>query len=366
MVMYPPVTSGPGALSSRIAVSSNDGVSRLSAKIAPPPAASSTDKKTATRPLLERVNLLGVPEEVEGNRHGGALEDKRFERRLQDEVDQRGSSDDGCDRQDRSLVRLHALLTGRLAGTETLIEQAYECGRESIPWNARIARLRQRVVLFTLTGADARLEPELRAAAAQELLYPSLQAALAGLYADMQDAARCRAAFEPMTAKAIPFDELWVLTMGLLGHACATVGDSDRAALLYERLEPFAHHQQVAPTEASLGSAARPLGELAATLGDVDLAARWFEQAADTDERAGALPWAAHARRQHGEMLLAAAHTSSRARRDDLPRTRNVGVGAALHAGRRPGLTNADYVQGEVAAQVPRDHMREVLDRFVW
>jgi hypothetical protein len=102
------------------------------------------------------VNLLGVPEEVEGNRHGGALEDKRFERRLQDEVDQRGSSDDGCDRQDRSLVRLHALLTGRLAGTETLIEQAYECGRESIPWDARIARLRQRVVLFTLTRADAR------------------------------------------------------------------------------------------------------------------------------------------------------------------------------------------------------------------
>ena len=95
-----------------------------------------------------------------------------------------------------------------------------------------------------------------------------------------------------------------MLTIGLLGHACAAVGDGDRAALLYEGLEPFAHRQQVAPCEASLDSAARPLGELAATLGDVERAARWFEQAAETDERSGALPWVAHARRLHGELLL--------------------------------------------------------------
>ena len=85
------------------------------------------------------------------------------------------------------------------------------------------------------------------------------------------DAPRCRTAFEALTADdfaPIPFDDTWVLTMGLLGHACAFLRDTQRAAILHERLAPYAHRNQVAPLEASLGSAARPLGELAATLGD--------------------------------------------------------------------------------------------------
>lgn len=59
------------------------------------------------------------------------------------------------------------------------------------------------------------------------------------------------------------------------------------------------------PIEAALGYAARPLGKLASTLGRADLAASWFERAALVNERAGALPWAAHARLDHARMLLA-------------------------------------------------------------
>jgi DNA-binding SARP family transcriptional activator len=232
-------------------------------------------------------------------------------RRIADELGQPGQ---------RWLVATHepmyALLTGRLASAEQLIERAYELGRDAVPWNARMARVRQEVVLCGLRGRPDDAEAELRSTAADEALYPSMQAALAGLYADMGDVARCRAAFEPLTARAfmaIPFDDVWILTVGLLAHACSFLGDRDRAAILYERLEPFAHRQQVAAVEASLGSAARPLGELAATLGETELATRWFERAAEIDERSGALPWAAYAWLAHGEMLLGVGQASAAA-----------------------------------------------------
>jgi len=213
----------------------------------------------------------------------------------------------------RWLVAVHepiyALLTGRLAGTERLIERAFELGRSSIPWNARISRLRQRVVLATLEGRAGDVEAELAAAAEEEVFYPSLRAALANLYAELGDAAGCRSALRALSAEgfaAIPFDDTWVMTVGLLADACHFLGDKVSAAALYERLEPYGHRNLVAPLEASLGSAARPLGKLAATLGDFRNATRWLERAAAENEGSGALPFAAHARLDHARVLIAA------------------------------------------------------------
>jgi hypothetical protein len=223
-------------------------------------------------------------------------------RRVADELGQPGQ---------RWLVTVHepmyALLTGRLAGAEQLIEQAFELGRNSAPWNARIARLRERVVLCGLEGRLEDVEEELRAAATDEVLYPSVTAALASLYADMGDAGRCREAFESLAGQAfagIAFDDVWTYTIGTLAHACHFLEDRERAAVLYERLEPWAHRNLVAPIEASLGSAAWPLGRLAATLGEVEAAVGWFERAAAANEQAGALPWAAHARLDHARLLV--------------------------------------------------------------
>jgi len=211
----------------------------------------------------------------------------------------------------RWLVAVHqpmyALLTGRLADAQQLTEHAFELGRNSAPWNARMARLRQRVVLCGLEGRLEDVEEELRAAATEEVLYPSVTAALASLYADIGDRGRCREAFESLAGQAfagIAFDDVWTYTMGTLAHACHFLEDRERAAVLYERLEPWAHRNLVAPIEASLGSAAWPLGRLAATLGEVEVAAGWFERAAAANERAGALPWAAHARLDHARLLV--------------------------------------------------------------
>jgi hypothetical protein len=270
------------------------------------------------RELAERV---GDPEQIVDARICRLIkliersELDRFEveyaaaRRVADELGQPGQ---------RWLVAAHepmyALLTGRLAAAEQLIEQAFELGRSSAPWNARVARLRQRVVLCGLEGRLEDVEAELLAAATEEVLYPSLTACLAGLYADIGDVPRCRAAFEALTGQAfagIPFDDTWVYTLGVLAHACSFLKDRERAAVLYERLEPYAHRNLVAPIEASLGSAAWPLGLLAATLGAVELAAGWFERAAAENERAGALPWAAHARLDHARVLFADGEQAS-------------------------------------------------------
>ena len=168
----------------------------------------------------------------------------------------------------RWLVTVHepmyALLTGRLAGAEQLIEQAFELGRNSAPWNARIARLRERVVLCGLEGRLEDVEEELRAAATEEVLYPSVTAALASLYADMGDTGRCREAFESLAGQSfagIAFDDVWTYTIGTLAHACHFLEDRERAAVLYERLEPWAHRNLVAPDRGIPGIrrvAARP------------------------------------------------------------------------------------------------------------
>jgi DNA-binding SARP family transcriptional activator/tetratricopeptide (TPR) repeat protein len=206
------------------------------------------------------------------------------------------------------MAPVHALLMGRLADAERLIDEAFELGRHAAPWNARVSALLQR---FALRGLERRLEEverDLRSAAAENPWYPTLHAALASLYAGLGDTQACRAAFEGLAGDgfaAVPMDDEWLLTMGLLAEACAFLGDTERAADLYARLEPYPDQVLVGPIEIALGSAAWPLGKLAATLGRPDDAARWLARAARDNERAGAQPWAAHARLDHARLLLA-------------------------------------------------------------
>jgi DNA-binding SARP family transcriptional activator/tetratricopeptide (TPR) repeat protein len=206
------------------------------------------------------------------------------------------------------MAPIHALLVGRLADAERLIEEAVELGREAAPWNAQMASLLQRFVLRGLEGRLPEVEHDLRSAAVENPEYPILQAALASLYSDLGDTADARAAFDGLAGDnfaALPFDEEWLLAMAFLADACAFLDDTERAALLYERLERYGHRMVVGPIEVALGSGARPLGKLAATLGRPEQAAHWFEHAALENERVGATPWAAHARLDHARLLVA-------------------------------------------------------------
>jgi DNA-binding SARP family transcriptional activator/tetratricopeptide (TPR) repeat protein len=206
------------------------------------------------------------------------------------------------------MAPMHALLVGRLADAKRLIDAAFELGREAAPWNARTSALLQRFVLRSLEGRAGEVAAELQAAAVENPYYPVFQAALAALYADLGDTDRTRAAFDGLAADDfafVPFDEEWLLLTSLLADPCGFLGDRRRAQILYERLEPYAHRVAAGATEIAIGSASRALGTLAATLGQSDAARHWFERAASENERAGALPWAAHARLGHARLLLA-------------------------------------------------------------
>jgi tetratricopeptide (TPR) repeat protein len=92
-----------------------------------------------------------------------------------------------------------------------------------------------------------------------------------------------REEFERLAAhdfEDVPKDLDWMIAMTLLSDVCADLGDAERAALLYDRLEPYADVNVVIGLAAAcLGSAAGYLGKLAATMGRPERAVEHFERA---------------------------------------------------------------------------------------
>jgi DNA-binding CsgD family transcriptional regulator len=139
---------------------------------------------------------------------------------------------------------------------------------------------------------------------------PGLAAVLAEL--GMEDEAReelehvRREGFEGLRAS------LWLASLTYLADACAAVGDTELAALVYPELAPLRGGNVVIGHGVALyGAADRYLGMLAATLGDVDLAAAHFEQALAFNRAMGATTWVAHTLYAYGRTLR------HRARRGD-------------------------------------------------
>src|SRR5262249_8384876 len=143
----------------------------------------------------------------------------------------------------------------------------------------------------------------------------------------------------------LPRDATWLPHLGLLGEACALLGDTRRAAILYPLLAPFADMTLIAgPGGASFGSAARIAGLLAATLGRQDEALAHIDRAVQINERAGALAWLTQSLHDRAAALLArdgpqdresAAVSLARARALAL-RLGMDGITAARHPPARP------------------------------
>lgn len=115
--------------------------------------------------------------------------------------------------------------------------------------------------------------PAIRAFAVEHAAMPAFRSGLALLCCHLGRLAEARTIFDELAAQGFdqfPRDATWINGMDELAQVCAALGDRQRAALLYERLAPYEHHNVViAFAEACEGSVARYLGLLAATL------ARW-------------------------------------------------------------------------------------------
>jgi tetratricopeptide (TPR) repeat protein len=112
---------------------------------------------------------------------------------------------------------------------------------------------------------------------------PAWRAALANLLCEEGRLSEAQEEFERLAAhdfEDIPKDLDWMIAMTLLSDVCADLGDAERAAKMYAKLEPYASVNVVIGLAAvCLGSASSFLGKLAATMGRTGLAAEHFERA---------------------------------------------------------------------------------------
>jgi DNA-binding CsgD family transcriptional regulator len=209
---------------------------------------------------------------------------------------------------------MRALLAGRFADSEHLAQEALAIGQSLQTENiAGIFGLQ----MFTLRREQARLrelEPAVRYFVQQHTAAAAWCPGLALIYSELGRTREARTEFEYLARydfTDLPRDALWMASMTYLTDVCTFLGDTARAALLYELLLPYAERTVVIGNAvACYGAMSRYLGLLAATMGHWDTAAQYFEDALAMNAHMDARPWLAHTQYAYASMLLARNHPS--------------------------------------------------------
>lgn len=207
------------------------------------------------------------------------------------------------------LRALRALMSGSLDDAERLAEDALAAGRRADPQNADHYHAIQLATLRYGQGRLEEIEAPMRSFVER---FPNLgtwRCTLALLYSELGREADARRELERASAgdwAALRRDSTWCVGIARAADACAQLGDSGRAERLYELLLPFESRNLVLGRVASIsiGSAARYLGMLAATMSRFDGAAGHFERALASNSAMGARPWLVHTRCDYARMLL--------------------------------------------------------------
>ncbi len=135
-----------------------------------------------------------------------------------------------------------------------------------------------------------------------------------------------------MTSSAALYrDNEWLLGMAMASEACALLGATDHAAVLYAQLLPFSGSHAIGHAEGSVGATDRYLGLLAATLGDLDAAITHLEAGMQLNDQMGSPPWTAHTQVDLARTLRARGGPGDARRADRLER-------AALTTARALGM----------------------------
>jgi len=213
---------------------------------------------------------------------------------------------------------MRALVKGRFDEAERLTTEAFTMGRRV---HERLAA--QGLGIFSVVlGWERGVMPDLAGVLERfGAQYPGIgawRAGLAFLYVEEGRVADARREFESL-ADELPTrttrDSVWLPSTALLALVCASLGDEERADVLYEALEPYADRMVVAGRAlVCLGSVAYHLGALAATTGNRDEAAAHFERAISLHARFGHGPWLARARVGYARMLLECEGAADRQR----------------------------------------------------
>jgi DNA-binding NarL/FixJ family response regulator len=266
-----------------------------------------------------------------------------------------------------------ALQDGRFDVAERLIDETYELGRRSMPWDAEITRLFARFVLERERGRLDRLEGALRQALVTHPGYRSIRCLLLAAYCDADRLDEARALFTQLAAhdfSGLPRDNEWLAAMTLLAEAAAVLGDVERTAVLHEQLSPHRDLVALIGSEVSLGPMVRPLGILARTLDRHDEAVAHLTAAVERTQQMEARPHEAHARFDRATALLARGARDDRTLAvddlvevlrlcdsSDMPVLARRAEELLAGLGERPRRTRPPRASdGEGASLTPREH----------
>jgi Protein kinase domain/AAA ATPase domain len=193
------------------------------------------------------------------------------------------------------LAATRAVFDGRLEAGRALAAEAVAENREHED-DSEQEWVVQQLLLARLAGGEVPLDG-LREFAARYPGLPVWRALLAVGEWTAGDPDAARAACEecaPRGPAALPADADRACTLTLLADVSVSLGELRHAAELRAHLEPHAARNVLTDRSwAAWGAAARPLGRLAAALGDTDGAATHFERAIELHRRWGSRPWLA-------------------------------------------------------------------------
>ena len=229
---------------------------------------------------------------------------------------------------------------GRFADAESLAMQALQRGQRFDRANAAGIFGVQMFTLRRHQGRLGELAPVLRQFLSDASHGATWQPGLAMLHCELGASDAASTVFEKLAAggfAAMSHDAIRVASLSYLAEVCVWLGDTVRAATLFDLLLPYADRNLVFGAHtASFGAAARLLGMLATTLQRWDTAQQHFEYAIEFDERSGGRPWLAHSRREFAVMLLRRHGSGDRERALSL-------LDAALGEARQLGMAGLEH-----------------------
>ncbi|MEE8370356.1 MAG: hypothetical protein V3S00_06280, partial [Dehalococcoidia bacterium] len=227
-----------------------------------------------------------------------------------------------------------ALIEGRLEEAERLNQEASSWAeRAQVPLLTQLHRWQ----IMGLRRVQGRLE-EIEGDIKEEVdANPGawFEMDLVWLRSEAGREAEARAQFEDLAAKDfadLPRDGQWLTILSLASRACISVGDTHRAAVLYDLLLPYAERNVITQgfTEYG-GSVSQYLGLLAASLERWEGAEKHFEDALEMNTRMGARPWLVHTQHDYADMLLRRDEPGDREKALEL-------VSEALNAAQEMGM----------------------------
>jgi hypothetical protein len=191
-----------------------------------------------------------------------------------------------------------AIRAGCLDEAETLADECYRLGLDVGDADADAWYGAQLMAIWWLQGRGAELLPvveELVRSPTVAELSCVFVAAASLLATEAGDETAARAALANLRVEGLstmPSSSIWMATMVGVCEAASAVGDADAAAEAYRLLVPHADRPvMVSLGVTCFGSAHRPLGLAARTVGDLDVAVDHLEAAVVADLAIGSSPW---------------------------------------------------------------------------